>query len=634
MKILRIFLVVLFFTSFLVEIKAQSNYERIINHNLNLTINPDSSLKIIEEITVNSNSLEIRRGIYREFFTKRLNNNFRDQNYKIISAKINNQATKFFVDDVGDYIRIRIGDPDVTLTPGIYKFTLEYEAFNSMGFFENHDEVYFNVTGNFSSLNIESVNGTIKYPSNIDPKLVEVKGFVGPEGSTQPLNTISRVNNEIRFSYNQTLYPGSGLTIVTGFPKSIFPPDEPKYVDRGTVINFLISLTAALFFILFIKITSTKSDIDEKIKNAPVSFDFPEKISPSEARFIYKQGFDYECLGVEILNQVVKKNIKLYDSSIDGKSNYQLEMQKDVKELAALNKNIFEKIFSLNKKIDLNNEESNKVIYEASLELKNKLNKDGYLDSRLVVRKFWAYVPYIILLPLFNMATEINDEKLTVFIILAVTTILISRLVFLGIKKFSESGVFAKISSFFFISFGFITILIIGINTLGNYNNEYVYLFLLSLIPYTVISLRDQNYKLTNLGVENMILIEGFRKFAKSQENYLSSINKDLPQQFNMYEKYLPYAIALDVDTEWSKKFKDAIDFAMLNKEVLDASEYEYLKEPRLFVKSIRDVNYNYYNKKVVKAQSGWGVGRSSSGFSRGGGFSGGGGGGRGTGGW
>ncbi|MBT6071044.1 MAG: DUF2207 domain-containing protein, partial [Proteobacteria bacterium] len=101
-------------------------------------------------------------------------------------------------------------------------------------------------------------------------------------------------------------------------------------------------------------------------------------------------------------------------------------------------------------------------------------------------------------------------------------------------------------------------------------------------------------------------------------------------QQLLLFEKYLPYALALDVDQEWSEKFSGILDQAAASSERHYRPSWYHgrswnTRNPVGFAKSLSS------SLSSTLVSSGAAPG-SSSGFS--GGSSGGGGGGGGGGGW
>jgi len=136
----------------------------------------------------------------------------------------------------------------------------------------------------------------------------------------------------------------------------------------------------------------------------------------------------------------------------------------------------------------------------------------------------------------------------------------------------------------------------------------------------------------TLFGRKEMDKIEGFKMYLKTaEEERLNSINipNKTPQ---LFEKYLPYAIALDCENQWAKKFKSIIEDAIKSGEYIQPTWYVGGSghfNPNNFTNDIGKKFNNAVTQSSMSPSQ-----RGSSGGSSGGGFSGGGGGGGGGGGW
>ncbi len=53
-------------------------------------------------------------------------------------------------------MRVYLGSKNVCLEPGEYTHAIEYRTSRQLGFFEDHDELYWNVTGNGWAFPIEA----------------------------------------------------------------------------------------------------------------------------------------------------------------------------------------------------------------------------------------------------------------------------------------------------------------------------------------------------------------------------------------------------------------------------------------------------------------------------------------------
>jgi len=77
-------------------------------------------------------------------------------------------------------VRVRAGQEDVLLEPGVYAYAFEYETDRWVGFGEVEDQLFWNVTGNGFPINSASARVRIG-ELGVAPRL---EAWTGPEGST------------------------------------------------------------------------------------------------------------------------------------------------------------------------------------------------------------------------------------------------------------------------------------------------------------------------------------------------------------------------------------------------------------------------------------------------------------------
>ncbi len=124
--------------------------EKITSFISDVTVNADASLEVRERISVNAEGDEIRRGILRDFPTI-----YTDRNgvrvkvgFEVIEVLRNGRSEPFGLESLSNGTRIRIGNKDVLIGSGIHVYEITYRTTRQLGFFEDYDELYWNVTGN------------------------------------------------------------------------------------------------------------------------------------------------------------------------------------------------------------------------------------------------------------------------------------------------------------------------------------------------------------------------------------------------------------------------------------------------------------------------------------------------------
>jgi len=90
--------------------------ERILNYDVTIEIQKNADLIVTENITVNSEGRNIRRGIFRDLPRyKRDEDDIIPYQYKILSVTKNGEKEPFDNSADGNAKRVRIGEPDVFL---------------------------------------------------------------------------------------------------------------------------------------------------------------------------------------------------------------------------------------------------------------------------------------------------------------------------------------------------------------------------------------------------------------------------------------------------------------------------------------------------------------------------------------
>ena len=123
--------------------------ERIRAYDIDVDIRADGSLDVTERITVRAEGSQIRRGIYRDFPTR-----YQDRygnrvvvGFEMLDVRRDGAAGAVVHRAVANGIRINTGNDDFLPVPADYTYTLRYRTTRQLGFFADHDELYWNAIG-------------------------------------------------------------------------------------------------------------------------------------------------------------------------------------------------------------------------------------------------------------------------------------------------------------------------------------------------------------------------------------------------------------------------------------------------------------------------------------------------------
>jgi hypothetical protein len=134
---------------FFLAVHGQQN-ERIIRFHSDIVIETDGTVQVTEHIKVFAAGDEIKRGIIRDIPVYRKNTKGKrvKVDINVVSVLCNGEKANFKTWEDGGNIEIRIGEEHILLKPGEYEYVIQYTHRGHVGFFDDYDELYWNVTGN------------------------------------------------------------------------------------------------------------------------------------------------------------------------------------------------------------------------------------------------------------------------------------------------------------------------------------------------------------------------------------------------------------------------------------------------------------------------------------------------------
>ncbi len=192
------------------------------------------------EISVNQDAtMAVRETLQVDFGTQSHHGVFRDipviyewdrDSHRVYDLAVNavtdgaGRNWPYVVSENGADKEIKIGDPNKTLS-GRQTYVIAYTIAGALNGFADHDELYWNVTGQQWAVPITQASATVAVPSD---GLLWVNCFQGQLGSREACRS-SSTPSQARFGATRILLPGEQLTVVVGMKKGV----------AGTVVPIL-----------------------------------------------------------------------------------------------------------------------------------------------------------------------------------------------------------------------------------------------------------------------------------------------------------------------------------------------------------------------------------------------------------
>ncbi len=628
---------------------ASTKAERIRKFHSRITVHADATLLVRETIVVDVRNEAIRHGIYRDFPTDYdgryavwLPPTPRKVGFTVQEATRDNQPEPFRTEPGGNGMRVYLGAQAQVVPPGEHTYTLTYQTDRQLGFFPDHDEMYWNVTGNDWIFPIEEASASIELPAGIRPDQVQRTGYTGRAGS-QEQDYASGIDAAglVVFRAWHPLDEREGLTVAVSFPKGFvrepdaalklryFLRDAPLLAATGIGLVLLVLYTGTAWF--FVGRDPARGII------LPL-YHPPGGLSPAAIRYLVRMGFDDKTFVAALIALAVKGHLRITEE----KGVYTLCKPERPNAAAALAPEEQELYDKLPDTLALA-QENHSRISGLSSGLEAALTR-RYAAQFRTNRRFVTPAIVLSVLTLLVAAPMENGDTWPVVLDavlfcgglgLSCYLLRIARRLVKGANKIVAAAAVL-------ITLGVIggtgLVLFWAIQMMQEMGFPAFFLPVAGLVCGITYVFHRTVKARTPVGAKLADSLEGFRLFlAAAEQDRLDRLNP--PERTpELFERYFPYALAFDLELRWAEQFATVLSLSSASDDTCHSVswfETRSLDDLRRF--SATDFASSIGSSLSLAIASSSTAPGSSSGFSSGsggGGSSGGGGGGGGGGGW
>jgi uncharacterized membrane protein len=496
----------LFILTFLVD-RAYAQDFTINNFHSDITINEDSSFIVKETIDVEFHKL--KHGIYREVpfkYTDERGNTIKTPLEVLSVTDESGKNWKYKSKKTGNVINIRIGDPKRYIE-GYQTYVVTYKVENAILFFDDHDELYWNVTGNYWWAPIKKALANVTLTTKKKSGNLWATCYTGPSGSKESACRFEISNNTGEFTTTKNLGTREGFTIAFGWDKGlILPPSSwRKFLWIINIKDNWIFILPVFSLIFTINLWRTRGR-DPRVREAVRVMYEPPKyqnvpLTPGEVGTLIDEKLDARDITSTIVGLAVKGYIKIEETKTEGlifdSTDYYLAKIKEPDEtLSPFEIILMDRIFPKEQKLP------GRMVSE----MKNEFYKNldllrSTLYGELISKKYFLVSP---------------EKVRKMYYFTAITTMVFGIIALVWLTSSAR---------------GAITGILMGLPVLA----------FARVMPAK-----------TKAGASAYMDILGFQEFMnRAEKDKLERMgDKDL------FSKFLPYAIALDVADNWAKAFE------------------------------------------------------------------------------
>lgn len=302
--------------AFLLLATATAAEERILSWRSDIAVLPDSTLEVTETLLVRAEGDQIRRGILRDFPTTYVDRRGMRlvTGFDVIEVMRDGRPEPHRTERLANGIRVRIGEPEVYLAPGEYTYAIRYRTDRQLGFFPDHDELYWNVTGNGWDFPIDSAAAVVRLPGNVPADAIRAEAYTGPQGAQGLDWQASTDAGMASFQTTRGLGPREGFTIVASWPKGVVSApgtgERVRYALRDAWPALLAAMGLLLLVAYYIRAwVAVGRDPPGRI--VVPRYDAPQGQSPASMRYLRRMAYDDRCFAAAVLSLAVQGGLTI-----------------------------------------------------------------------------------------------------------------------------------------------------------------------------------------------------------------------------------------------------------------------------------------------------------------------------------
>ncbi|MFA5570287.1 MAG: DUF2207 domain-containing protein [Sphaerochaetaceae bacterium] len=523
----------------------------IIDFHSDITITPKGVYQIKEDFTLNFDSP--RHGLYRVL--PRIYR-FEDPLVDAIYARITHVRSNenLSINHQGDYTILQLGRSD-TLVRGEKRYTLSYNYDFGEDSHIGYDEIYFNIVGEMWEVPLRHVSFTIHLPFSIDETQLSL--FRGQWGSTS--------NQDVRWVYDESsltlkgegsnFLPGEALTIALILKEGYFEKRFDYQRALGIPALLICMGTIALAFYLW-----RRYGKDDDLIVVP-QFVPPKGMTPLDVGYVIDGSLDAHDITAMIFYWADKGSLTI----VEDKKGFSFVRGKDPTHPLSHEKRMYDDFFASSRGGVVTLKELEKSFAPSFQKLKGALKK-YYKGERALkdsVSQKKAALSLLLLAlnaALFSLVNTINYPGAETVIFWFLSFIVALPMVGLWWSWEKAAHLKQRVKSFF-IFLGVIAIAAVGSTLLVGLGLEFrsdidllIYSIVVLMISHVSISFLSAITNKRSAYAHTILeQILGLKDFIERVEiDQLKVMIEDNPL---FYYQTLSYAIALNIEHKWAKKF-------------------------------------------------------------------------------
>lgn len=524
-----------------------------------LEILSDNNVRVMETIqrVVEPNEKDFKgiRRVFPKFFEDRAGKKHRTQ-IQVLETGVDGRYIPYEIKPEGNDLVLELKDFN-PLTPGVHIFSLTYINYHRIVEYPDGNggmfsELIWPVTGNAWDIPVTRAAATVLYPQYA--KILARQGLAADGNRVSPENVKIKKDDsgDTSFVLTYPLAPYNGMTLITNWvdPHALPSLKQQKtdlfFAEYGTlsVVGLGLLVLALYYFATYMSMKKNN------VPASSVSFK-KDSLSPAVLYYALHNQIGPKSAFITLLNMASKKFLSFEE---EGGKLKLIKISDNTKMLSKMEKKIVPLLFSKSETSCLLDRSAGLKLERISAVLEKFMKKEYKSNFvQFPMAQFW-FGMLLLLIELITLSS-VSMFPVQTAIITAIVVSSFIGLYFIGktIKKVEKTkkcllkiigvacftSIFVRSLIALSVSTTVLTAVLLGISFVG------------VTVAYHILQMPSV------AGKSMLDNLEGYKQYlAKQDETLFMSMRNQENRIRSLYNKHLPFAVALDEDRSWTKRFE------------------------------------------------------------------------------
>ncbi len=302
--------------------------ERIVAHDVDIRVLEDGRLDVVARIEVRAEGRAVRRGIVHDVQPQGADGRIGRGDVEVLQVLRDGVDEPWTSARIPGGRRLVIGGDRHLAIPSQPVYTLHYRIDRQLRFLGTHDALRFDAIAPGGTLPVERARVSVALPAPVAP--AAMRAGVADDtaaGAGRALHVARSARGTTRWTTTRPLAPDAGLTVTLAFPAGLVTPPGPRQRLAWWLRDHLGPLVAGGGLLLlagFCALRRRRIAHVAGIRDVPARADPPPGVSPAGLRYVRDTHHDARGFAADLLAAAVAEHLRFQREPGAGRTGWRV----------------------------------------------------------------------------------------------------------------------------------------------------------------------------------------------------------------------------------------------------------------------------------------------------------------------